>query len=107
MRVVDPRPQIRRSITGNAVVLEREHWDGATDVKVSPDPIAVKAKPSWGDWLRLMEFEDAGAELRQARTSGDRNWVLRADYRFRKAQEAMTKQVRFGERTQEMIRRVY
>lgn len=106
MRILDRSPHVTVEATPQAEIRRQEHWDGAVDAKVLPAPIHVKAKPSWSDWLRLMEFEDASADLRAARTSGDREWVRRASYRFQKANESMTAQVRFGERVVEAMRHV-
>ena len=107
MRILDHSPRVTVEARPEAEIRTREHWDGAVDAKVLPAPIHVKAKPSWGDYLRLMEFEDAAAELRKARVSGDRGWVRRASWRFQKAQEQMQVKVRFGERVVEAMAHVY
>lgn len=103
MNLIRPRPKMTRTYTGRAVVQQTEAWTGESDATVTPDPIRYRAKPSWGDWLRLLEFEDAAADWRAARTSDDPGRRNRAWYRFCKAQESMDQRVRFTQRTQEII----
>lgn len=105
MRLVTPRPNITKTRTARAVILEREHWDGATDTKVMPETIRARVKPSWSDWLRLMEFEDAGAELRRAQAAGDPTQLLRARDRFQRANAAVGR-VKFDQRVTEAMRHV-
>lgn len=106
MKLVSPRPNITKTRTAQAVILEREHWDGAVDVKVAPDAVRARVKPSWGDWLRLMEFEYAGAELRRAKSSGDAVAIRRANGRFQRARAAVGR-VKFDERVTEAMRHVF
>ena len=105
MNLVTPRPNITKTRTSQAVVLQREHWDGASDAKVMPDTIRARVKPSWADWLRLMEFEDAGAEFRRAQASGDPTQIRKARDRFQRANAAVGR-VQFDQRVTEAMRHV-
>jgi len=100
MNLITPRPKITvegiaasGEVSPDGVVKHREHWSGEIDAKVLPATKRFRAKPSWRDWLRIMELEDATAELKAARLSGSREAIRRAEYRLGQAR-AMFDQVR-------------
>lgn len=82
------------------LVKHREHWDGRVDAKALPGTITHRVKPKWSEWLKLMELEDATAELRRAQLSKDTTAIRKATHRYRTARAAFTK-VRFNERVVE------
>lgn len=109
MNLIKPRPRVTvegLSKSGNpspkGLVKHREHWDGHVDAKALPAQIRVKAKPSWGQWLRFLELEDAAAEKRRAQMSGDTEAIRRASYRLERARGAF-ESVKFRERVVEAI----
>lgn len=87
MKLITPRSNVTVEETPEGVVKHREHWSGEVDAKILPATQRMRAKPSWRDWLRIMELEDAMAELKEARMSGERDRINKADYRLRAARE--------------------
>ena len=81
-------------VSSLGVVKHREHWSGEVDSKVLPSTKKFRAKPSWRDWLRIMELEDSIAELKAARISGSSDAINKAEYRYQQAVSLMDK-VRF------------
>lgn len=109
MHLLRPRSRVRvdgisksGQVSPKGIVKHRDNWDDTVDAKVLPAPIRVKATPSQSEWLRLLELEDATAQLRQAQLSGSTDEIRRAKYRFEQA-KARFETVRFGERTREVL----
>jgi len=79
-------------VARQGTVTETEHWDDRVDVTVSPGPISMKVQsaPKPSDLLALFEYEQAVAEWKLAKSSGDERWRRRAHHRLEQARERVT-----------------